>query len=666
MIRPAAAIVCFLFCFHSFGQVVDSSRKPIRVDSSLGVYHIDSSRGFILVDSIHGKLRIDSLRGLNRLRNNNIFQFFRNAVTRGGQSDSVIKPILPRGSHTDSAALTTALNTKSESPFKPYEGKIIRKIIIKNFGFERTFTDTSKRLEHFGNKVLNDLHHKTRDWVIHNSLFVKENTPLSAFKLADNERLIRSLNFIQDVRILINYLPDTPDSVDLVVVVKDVFSIGGEIGSFGVGPTSIRGNISDANAFGSGQKILFGAFVEQNRVPNFGYQLLYSKTNIGNSFVTGTASYTQINNDLKDGTPDELAWFVKLDRPLYAPYAHLAGNITVGEFETFNRYSRPDSVFFKYHYSTHDAWIGWNLGSEKFLSNTSVRDRRFLGIRYFQNHFLQTPYQLKKDFNFRFNDRAAVLAQFTFFRQDFYKTNYVYGFGTTEDLPEGYNIALTAGWYRQLDLKRPYGGVDANNFIVTKRGGFIQYFLRAGTFLNKGKIQDGSVLVGTGYNSPLFLFDHFKIRQYVNFSYTRQFNRLAIDPLTINNVFGLRYFSGDSTFGSQRLTFHSETTFFINYRLLGFKFAPFAFADLSLLTPEKGQFSKSALYHGLGAGIRTRNENLVFQTIEMRFAYFPRKTDQNSSFKIMISTGLQFRYNNTYIKAPDIVFLNTDGVNTIY
>ena len=167
---------------------------------------------------------------------------------------------------------------------------------------------------------------------------------VSAFKLADNERLIRSLNYIQDARILVNYLPDNPDSVDLVVVVKDLFSISGDLSN--ASTNSVRGSVSDANFMGLGQRIQFGAFLEQVRNPNFGYQLLYSKSNISNSFINGTVSYTQINNDLFNGTPDEQGWQFKLDRPLYAPYAHLAGDITLGQGETFNRYNTPDSVFF--------------------------------------------------------------------------------------------------------------------------------------------------------------------------------------------------------------------------------------------------------------------------------------------------------------------------------
>src|SRR5580700_7570830 len=86
----------------------------------------------------------DSTGRFDRWKNNNIFQFFRNAIT---------------------------------------EGKIIRRIYLRGYGFEQTFIDTSKRLEYFGTNLLNHLHHKTHDWVIRDNLFVKEGTPVNAYKL---------------------------------------------------------------------------------------------------------------------------------------------------------------------------------------------------------------------------------------------------------------------------------------------------------------------------------------------------------------------------------------------------------------------------------------------------------------------------------------------------
>ena len=154
-----------------------------------------------------------------------------------------------------------------------------------------------------------------------------------------------------------------------------------------------------------------------------------------------------------------------------------------------------------------------------------------------------------------------------------------------------------------------------------------------------------------------------KIRQYIGLSDTRLFNKTGIDPLRIDNPFGLRYFNSDSIIGSQRVSLHTETFFFLKYKLLGFKFAPFAFSDATLLTPLNEKFSKSNLYYSIGSGVRTRNENLIFETIELRFIYFPRKAVQNNSFKITFTTNIRFKYNSNYVKAPSIIQLNNDNSN---
>ena len=58
-------------------------------------------------------------------------------------------------------------------------------------------------------------------------------------------------------------------------------------------------------------------------------------------------------------------------------------------------------------------------------------------------------------------------------------------------------------------------------------------------------------------------------------------NRTGLDPLSINNTFGIRLFSEDSVRGNQRISLHSETISFINYKVFGFKFSPFVFADIA-------------------------------------------------------------------------------------
>jgi hypothetical protein len=582
---------------------------------------------------------------LKPVKKNNIFALAINSITRG---------------HED----TTATTIKSTDHFMPYDGKIIRHIYIQKFGFEKAFTDTSKSINYLGTRILNYLHKDSRDWVIRNNIFVSEKTALDPYKLADNERFLRSLSFIQDARIEILPIPNEKDSVDLEVITKDLFSISGEVN--GASNNNFQVTASEDNLFGMGQRIQGSTLFQTNRSPTFGYEFAYQKYSIAKTFVNASVIYSTINNNLADGSKNVTSKFIQFNRPLISEFMHMAGGLSIGTNESFNSYVQPDSLFYKYANSTFDAWLGYALGGNKNPSSTSYRDRKFLSLRYFQNNFEQTPYQIGHQYNSKFNDREALLAQFTFFKQDFFKTNYIFGFGTTEDIPHGYNISLTTGWYRQLDLRRLYGGVEINKYVSSKKGDFFQYFLRGGGFLWHNNVQDASVLLGISAYSRLFLIGHLKMRQYLNISYTRLFNNVALDPLRINNPFGLRYFNSDSTTGQRRMGFHQENFFFLKYKLFGFKFAPFTFVDATLLTPEHENFSKTQIYYGLGGGVRTRNENLVFGTVEFRFVYFPNNLPFNNPFKVLSTINLQFRYNNTYVHAPDIVQLNNDPTNSVY
>ncbi len=339
-----------------------------------------------------------------------------------------------------------------------------------------------------------------------------------------------------------------------------------------------------------------------------------------------------------------------------------------GDFKTVNTYGKPAANFYDYDYRLFDTWIGYNLGIKKYVHDHQHLDRHFVSLRYLNTNFIKTPQQAIDKLIFRFNNQQALLGQFTFFKQDFYKTNYLYGFGNTEDVPYGYNVALTAGWYKQSILSRAYAGVDANRYRVYSKGDIVQYFLRAGSFMDKHKIQDAAILVGASAFSRALLFKDFKVRQYARFSYTRLINRTGLEPLGINNPFGIRYFKADSVLGDSRFSLHTETITFTNLKVFGFKFSPFGFADIAAITHEKDPLYKyqPEWYYGFGGGIRTRNENLVFRTTEFRFVYFPRIPEGLSHFLARLTVNIQFRYNTNYVHEPQIIQLNSDYDNNIF
>jgi hypothetical protein len=581
---------------------------------------------------------------------NNIFDYAMRALTK---------------KHSDTAHnRQELLTTKSEAAFKAYEGKIIRNIIINEFKFEKSFTDTSKTINYFGTRLLNSLHNTTKEWVIRDNLFIKENTPVAAYLLADNERYLRTLDYIQDARIIIQPKTGSPDSVDVYVITKDLFSINGVLNNATTG--KFKAKVEDVNLFGVGQSVQATVLVEKDRAPATGVGLMYTKFNVGHSFIDASVGFSNINPDLYDRTQDEQAFTASLQRDLVSQYSHFAGGLTVGDYKTYNSYGKPANTFYDYDYHLFDIWTGYNLGIKKYAHNHKDLDRHFVSIRYFNTHFIETPDQAIDKLIFRFNDKQAVLGQFTFFRQEFYKTNYLYGFGNTEDVPYGYNVALTGGWYKQSYLSRPYAGVDANRYKVYNGGEIVQYFLRAGSFFNHGDFQDAAVLVGASAFSRALIFKNFKMRQYFRFSYTRLFNRTGLEPLGINNPFGLRYFRADSVLGEKRLSMHSETITFVNLKIFGFKFSPFAFGDVAGITPEGETIQKSSWYYGIGGGVRTRNENLVFRTAEFRFVYFPHTAYGSPQFLGRLTVNIEFRYNTNYVHKPDIIQLNSDYDNNIF
>lgn len=539
----------------------------------------------------------------------------------------------------------------------PYEGKIIRQIKIEALDFEKNFTDTTKRVVSFAGRLANLTHTNTRAFVVRNNLFIKENTPVNAYKIADNERYLRTLNYIHDARIIIDTLADNPDSVDIIVVTKDFFNLSADGASNGLNHVNLH--LVDANIAGMGQAVEATGLYDYNRHPDLAYGGLYRKDNVCHSFIDATVGYSLMNINPYTGE-EETSEYIRLARPLVSPYARFAGGLTLSHDVAYNSYNLPDSVFFRYNYSLYDGWIGYNIGIKKLTAtNNTIRDRRFFAVRYFNYDFTQVPGQVGKNFDPVFNSKQAILGQFTFFRQDYYKTQYIYGFGTTEDLPYGYNISLTGGWYKQLSLERPYAGFSATRYIATGKGDFIQLFLRAGGYLNKDHLQDASFLAGGTVYGRIFFIGSTKMRPYFNFSYTHLYDRVTSQPLYINNDYGIGEFLSDSVHGTQRLTVQVETPFYLKYKLLGFQFAPFPHADLSLVTGPKEPYYKSQLYSGLGGGIRARNENLVFETIELRFYYYPIAPDGMRGFKVILNSNIRFRYVSNLISAPDVVQLNT-------
>jgi hypothetical protein len=146
---------------------------------------------------------------------------------------------------------------KVVNPFIVHTGKIIRNIEFLRLGFERTIFDTTLIRNNFGAIMANGLHKKTTIKTLNNNLFFKEGDKVHPYLLADNERHLRDQVYIQDARILIDTISGTRDSVDIIVITKDIFPLGGSVDMSSI--TRVAVQVKNENVGGSGSQLEFSS-----------------------------------------------------------------------------------------------------------------------------------------------------------------------------------------------------------------------------------------------------------------------------------------------------------------------------------------------------------------------------------------------------------------------
>ncbi|MBO9202675.1 MULTISPECIES: BamA/TamA family outer membrane protein [Niastella] len=538
---------------------------------------------------------------------------------------------------------------KSEQSFKPYAGKGIRYIYIVNLSFSEDVLDTARGIVSTLTRVADRLQSNTKDWIIREMLFVKKGQLVDPYRLADNERFLRDQNFIKDARIVVRPVEEYPDSVDLYVRLRDVFSWGAEIETSGV--SHVKASIYDANFLGLAQRLQYTQLYDHNRHPPLGSEIRYRKTSVAGSFINAEVAYTAIDQGASLGTENERAYYLKLDRPLYTPNARFAGGLQLSWNQSTNVFEKPVTLFNEYKYQLGDVWLGYNIGVHKQKRiGKDDRSRRFVSMRYFDQHFDQFP---KLDsFDPRYTNKRYVLGQLTWYKINFYKTNYIYGFGRTEDLPVGMTRKVTIGPVQTDSLRRMYAGWEFDHWLVDKHGNYWNYTLALGTNFYKKEFQDNSTLLNFTWYSRLRDFTKFKIRQYTNISYVGIYNQHVYEPLHINNEYGLDNFSTDSIGARQRLSLGTETVLYTRWSILGFKLAFLAFARATLMTPQRLGIWQGGFFPSLGGGVRTRNENLIFGTIEARVTWFPHTIYGVNNVTLTMSSNLRVKSTGSFVQPP--------------
>lgn len=546
---------------------------------------------------------------------------------------------------------------KSEDAFLPYEGKIIRKIYFEQIGFDRTIQDTARTIKNFFARAANTLHNDSKPWVIRNNTFIKEGKPLNPYRVADNERYLRDLDFILDSRIFALPISEESDSVDLLIMTRDVFSLGASASPRS--PTEYRFKVQDANLAGLGQRIQYTGIFDADRTPRLGQELLYRKVNLFGSFIDATAGYTTLDNGVSVGNENETSWYIRLNRPLFNPFARWAGGMEWSRNLSANVFSKEENLFARYEYHIRDYWMGYSFGHAKIgNSNRENRNRKFIAVRAYQKEFDEYPtVPISPREQLLYSNRVSFLTQMTLFRQDFYKTKYVLGFGRTEDVPYGYRISFTSGWERELGRKRPYGGIDFYWNHVNANGTFYSYTAKIASYWEGAYTEDALLQLNFNRFSKVYPLGRANVRHQADINYTQQITPILKNGLDIRDGNGLYGFRTDSLTGTRRLTFRTETVIFTPWKIFGFHLAPVTRIDLAYLSQASEKiFQKDNFYSGYSVAIRARNENLIFNTVEARVYYFSNTVENLSPTRLEFRANLRIKYPTNLVTAPSTVY----------
>lgn len=536
----------------------------------------------------------------------------------------------------------------SESSFLLYNNSIIKSIRFKQVNvFGQSVTDTIGTATNWLEQLGNELHFYTNKRILMNSLLIKTGEPLDALVLADNERFIRELPYIEDVRILV--YPDTPnaDTVDLIFVVKDVWPIG-----FGVSISDVNSGefgIWNKSIFGFGHETQHNIFWNFDKKPLLGYEGIYKISNISGSFIAGDFRYMK-----KDVTE---SYRISLQRKFFTPNIKYAGGVIVEYKDTRTSIELLDTIMENepVQYNLYDLWLGRaflipNTGNLLTNSRTNI----MLAGKILRKTYYTKPATTESSL-YEFHDKTIVLGTAALTRQGYFRSNLIYSFGRTEDIPFGLMLQVIAGMEFGDFHNRPYLGSRISHGTYMWKLGYLYNRIEIGGFYFSNAFEQGVLGITSKYFTHIIRTARFKYRFFANVNYKIGISRFNDEFISIENKNGIPGLRSDLLKGTQKLTLNMEMNAFSPYYLYGFRFVFFGSVDLGLIGPDNKMIFSNNLYSGIGIGVRLRNERLVFNTFQIKLSYYPAPPSDAKREYINFSGETKLRPDYFYISEPKII-----------
>jgi len=471
-------------------------------------------------------------------------------------------------------------------------GAVVGRIAIE---VDRIFNEADPLENRALYRLANRLHRHTRDDTIRAQVLLKTGEPYSVQRAQETARILRGRNYLYDAAVeLTGYNPET-NIVELLVRVRDVWSLSLGIGlsrSGGTNKSAVR--VSDQNFLGRGQYLAVGY---TSTVDRSGVFLDFRDQNLFQSWWAVDAAYT----DSSDGSTSSIA----IRRPFYSLDTR---------WSTGMRALRQDQITALYdlgektnEFRQENDLLGVEGGLSRGLIN-GWTTRWLAGFRYDRSLFEDagddgTTVLLPEDRTLAYPWLGVELIQ-----DRFETTRNQDQIGRTEDVFLGKSLRLELGW-------------AAEAFGADRSAGIFALSGRMGDYVG----QRGLILLGSSWGGRLesgSLADSLlsaEARYYLRFNeksvFTAAVNGQRVFDLDLDHQlllggdsglrgYPLRYQTGDS-----RALFSVEQRYYTDwfpFRLLRVGGAVFAdvgrtWGDAPLASPPLGWLSN------VGFGLRLGN-----------------------------------------------------------
>jgi hypothetical protein len=529
---------------------------------------------------------------------------------------------------------------RSDEGYLAYDGKKIRKIVIQRLNvFGANINNPTSSNPNKIENLLNKTHFNTNESIIRKNLLFSEGDKISPLTLSDNERILRQLPFIDDARIIV--IPVSDEESDIIVFTKDVYSLGGsyEYRALKKGTVSVF----DKNIFGMGHELGLDVPFDNTLPQSPGIGAHYLINNISRSFIN-------LNVFFLHGLGVKTFGF-DMSRKLVSSTTKYAGGISVKMMytsEDLDTLKIPAPL----KYNFQDYWL-----SRSFLVDKASVTRIIIGARYTNNNVFDHPIISPESF-YSLQKYKLYLASAALSIQKYTKTKLIYSYGRTEDIPYGMLFRITAGREYNEFKQRTYLGSEASFGLSVIRLGYFYTYTGFSTYINKNRTEQGLLSFNLNYFSNLVDMGRSRIRNFVYLHYTRGFGRYSNELLKFTSDNGFSGFKNDSTSGTQRLSVSLESVLFSPINKYGFRFAFFGFTDFSFLAGTTQAIGTGHALSSIGVGIRIRNDNLVFNTLQIRIGYFPNPPSYSRISPVNISGEQLLRPSNFEPGPPSVIPYN--------